>query len=70
MKAAISFNEIVESIYSLPLESKEELASLLGNNIADTRRDEILANYQQAKSDQKAGKLKFSNSVKDLKKML
>jgi hypothetical protein len=66
----IHYNEIVDKIYSLPLEDKEQLKKLLEYNIAETRRTEIAANYKQSKEDFKAGKLKFSSSSDDLKVML
>lgn len=64
------FNSIVESVYNLPLEYKEELKSLLEHNISDDRRTEIAHSYKAAQKAEKAGKLKFSSSVTDLKKML
>ncbi|MEP6582898.1 MAG: hypothetical protein ABJA90_01475 [Ginsengibacter sp.] len=64
------FNSIVETIYNLPLEEKQELKNLLEHNIADSRRDEVALNYKQAQEEYKAGKLKFSSSIKELKKML
>jgi len=67
---ATNFNNIVESIYQLPLEFKEELRTLLEHNIADVRRAEITENFKSAQKEQKAGKLKFSSSVQDLKKTL
>ena len=71
MKAAnAQFNSIVESIYNLPLEFKEELKDLLQHNIADTRRDEIATSYKQAQAEHKAGKLKFSSDTDELMKML
>ena len=71
--AANYFNTIVESVYNLPLEYKEELKSLLEHNISDARRQEIADSYKKAaqkKEEEKAGKLKFSSSINDLKKML
>ena len=68
--AASDFNSIVERVYNLPLEYKEELKSLLAHNISDARRQEIADNYVSARKEQKEGKLKFSSSVKELKKML
>ena len=64
------FNTIVETIYILPLEEKEELKNLLEHNIADSRRDEIALNYKSAQAEHKAGKLKFASSINELKKML
>ena len=64
------FNVLVESIYNLPLEDKQELKALLENNIVETRRSEIALNYRKARVEHKEKKLKFSSSVKELKKML
>ena len=61
--ATVYFNSIVESIYNLPLEYKEELRSLLEHNIADARRSEISDNYKTSQKENKAGKLKFSSSI-------
>ncbi len=68
--ASANFNNIVESIYNLPLEYKEELKSLLEHNIADDRRNEIAHNYKAAQKEQKSNKLKFASSIQELKKML
>lgn len=68
--AAGDFNNFVERMYNLPLEYKEELKNLLEHNIADTRRDEILASYKQAQAEHKAGKLKFSSDIDELMRML
>ncbi len=68
--AALHFSDIVDEIYSLPLEEKLELKNLLEHNISEERRDEIISNYKQSKEEQKSGKLKFSSSVEELKKML
>ena len=65
-----SFSNIVDVIYSLPLDDRLELKNLLEHNIADARRNEILQNYKATQIEEKAGKLKFSSSIKELKKML
>ncbi len=64
------FNNVVETVYSLPLDEREELKTLLDHNIADSRRNEIAVNYKKAQAEQKSGKLKFSSNIKTLKKML
>jgi hypothetical protein len=64
------YNEIVDKIFSLPLEDKVELKDLLENNIADSRRAEIQQHYKKAKDEEKSGTLDFSSSIHDLKKML
>ncbi|MBC7748985.1 MAG: hypothetical protein H7Z76_10505 [Methylotenera sp.] len=66
----MGFNNVVETMYNMPLDEKEELKSLLENNIADTRRGKIAANYKKAQAEHKKGKLKFSSNSKDLKKMM
>ena len=64
------FNNVVETVYNLPLEEREELKTLLDHNIADSRRTEIAVNYKKAQVEQKSGNLKFSSNIKALKKML
>ena len=64
------FNHIVERVYNLPLEFKEELKNLLEHNIADVRRDEILQSFKEAHAEYKTGKLKFSDDTDELMKML
>ncbi len=64
------FNNIVEMVYNLPTEYKEELKDLLEHNLSDAHRDEIANNFKKAQSEHKSGKLKFSSSVKDLKNMI
>jgi hypothetical protein len=65
-----NFNNIVETIYGLPLEDKMEIITLLEHNVADSRREEIADNYKKSTIEQKAGKLKFSSKISDLKKIL
>ncbi|OFY67033.1 MAG: hypothetical protein A3H98_09060 [Bacteroidetes bacterium RIFCSPLOWO2_02_FULL_36_8] len=65
-----TFNNIVEVIYSLPLDDRLELKNLLEHNIAETRRREILSNYKMAQEEYESGKLKFSSKISELKKML
>ncbi len=45
--AEIEFNTIVETVYSLPLEEKQELKNILEHNIADSRREEIASNFKK-----------------------
>lgn len=65
-----NFSNIVESVYNLPLEEREELKTLLENNISESKREEILTNAKKAKTAEVEKKLKFSSSIKELKKML
>jgi hypothetical protein len=66
----LKFNNIIETIYSLPLEDKVEIKTLLEHNIAEARRDEIELNFRKSKAEHKSGKLKFSSRIDELKKML
>ena len=66
----IGFNRVVETIYSLPIEDKIELKTLLEHNIAETRRNEIVDSFKKTQSEQKDGSLQFSSNIEDLKKML
>jgi len=67
---ALHFNNIVETIYGLPLEDRLEIKNLLEHNIADTRRQEIVDNYKKSQKEYKSGKLKFSSKINELKRML
>ena len=67
---ALKFNNIVETLYGLPLEERLEIKSLLEHNIADTRRDEIANNYKQSQEELKSGTLIFSAEIRELKKMI
>ena len=66
----IGFDRVVETIYSLPIEEKIELKTLLEHNIAETRRNEIVGNFKKSQTEQKEGTLQFSSNIEDLKKML
>lgn len=67
---ALRFNDIVDKIYSLPLDEKVELKNLLEHNIAESRRNEIASNYLLSRAEEESGKLKFSSEINELKKML
>ncbi len=67
---ALKYSDLVDYIYNLPIEEKQELQELLAHNITEIRRNEIAKNGMKAQANEKAGKLTFSSSVADLKKML
>ena len=71
MKAqALKFNHIVDTLYGLPLEERLEIMTLLENNIADTRRNEIANTFKLSQEELKLGKLKFTSKIEELKNML
>jgi hypothetical protein len=67
---ALNYNNIIETLYALPLEDKQEIKTLLEHNIADARREEIEHNFRKSKVEHKSGKLKFSGKINELKTML
>ena len=70
LKQRISFGNIIEVIYGLPLEERLELKVLLENNIVEARRKEILRNGYEAKRAEKNNELTFSDNIETLKMML
>jgi hypothetical protein len=68
--SSLTFSKIIESIYKLPLQDREELRDLLENNITESRRKEILDNYKLSKIEEKMGKLEFSSNIEELKTKL
>jgi len=64
------FNDMVDKIYSLPLDEKMELKNLLEHNISEERRNEIVVNFKKAREEHLSGNLKFSAELDELKKML
>lgn len=67
---ALNFNDIIETIYGLPLEEKEDLKNMLEHNIADERRNEIANNFKESKKELESGKLKFSSNIDELKDLM
>ena len=66
----MSFATLVENVRSCSTEEKLELKSLLEREIIETRRREIKGNGRRSMEELKRGKLKFSSSINELKKML
>ena len=66
----LNFNNIVATIYGLPLEERLEIKILLEHNIANARRNEIANNFKKAQEEVKSGSLEFSSEMTDLRKML
>jgi hypothetical protein len=65
-----SFEILVEQVRTRSFEEKEELKFLLERDLVNARRRDIAENHRRAKNEIKRGKVKFSNSVDELKKML
>jgi hypothetical protein len=65
-----SFESLVEEVRTRSIEEKEELKFLLERELVEMRREEILKNHQTSQAELKAGKVKFSSSIQELKKSL
>jgi hypothetical protein len=70
MNSNMPFADIVETMYNLPLEEREELRNLLEHNIVESRREEMKLHFNSAQAQEKSGALKFSSDLNELKKML
>lgn len=66
----MKFNDVVEVIKNLSTDEKIEISMLLQQYLREESRDEIYENFQVAQHEQKQGKLKFSNQINDLKKLI
>jgi hypothetical protein len=66
----MSFAALVENLRSCSTEEKIELKSLLERDLIEERRREIKENGRRSMEELKRGRLKFSSSISELKKML
>ncbi len=66
----MSFATLVENGRNCLTEQKEELKFLLDRELIETRRREIKENGRRGMEEMKRRKLKFSSSIRELKKML
>ena len=68
--ATTTFHSIVHDVYNLPIEDKQELIQLLERNIIEENRNEMFANFNAAKKEERDDKLIFSEDINRLKKLL
>ena len=66
----LKFNHIVQTLYDLSLEDRLKIKTLLEHSIAETRRDEIVNNFEKSQEELKSGEITFSSKIDELKKML
>ena len=64
------FGNLVEDVYKLSTEEKQELKFLIDKYLLEERRDEIYKNYQESMKELRAGKMRFSHDLDKLKKSL
>ena len=65
-----AFADVVEEVKQLSNEEKLELKELLDNYLVDERREEILRNYDSARTQEESGELKFTSNVSEIEAML
>ena len=65
-----TFATLVENLRSCSTEEMLELKTVLERALIDERRREIKANGRHSMEELKRGKLKFSSSIRELKKSL
>lgn len=64
------FGNLVEDVYKLSIEEKQELKFLIEKYLLEERREEIYKNYQESLKALRTGKLRFSHDLDKLKKSL
>jgi hypothetical protein len=64
-----TFETLVEQVRARSTEEKEELKSILDRSLIEERRLEIRANHRRSQDELKRGRLKFSSSISELKKV-
>ena len=65
-----SVNTVLSEISSLSLDEKIMVEDVLHKRIIEEKREEIYNNYLKSKDEYKGNKLKFSNNIDELKKMM
>lgn len=65
-----TFSDLVNNIRNLSLTEKIEIKEIVEKSIIDERRKEIHDYYLESKQEHKQNKLKFSNDISQLKKMI
>lgn len=64
------FEVLVDEIKNLPLSDKEEIKILVEKYIIEERREDIYNNYKKSRKERTNKKLRYSNSVEELKNQL
>ena len=68
--AAMSFQDLIEAVESMPLDDQFMLVELINKRIIEKRRAELVAEVQEARSAFTRGEVKrgtFEDLMKDLK---
>ena len=65
-----TFSELVNNVRNLSLAEKIEIKNIVEKSIIEERRNEIYDCYLQSKRENKDDKLKFSDDINQLRKMI
>ena len=66
----LTFKDLVNNVRNLSLNEKLEIKNIVEKSIIDEQRKEIHDCYLESKQEYKDNKLKFSNDIKKLRKMI
>ena len=65
-----TFSELVNNVRNLSLAEKIEIKNIVEKSIIEERRNEIYDCYLKSKRENKDDKLKFSDDINQLRKMI
>ncbi len=66
----MTFHDIVKKITNLSIDEKLQIKEIIEKSIIDERRQEIYKSYLESKQELAKNKLKFSENISKLKKMM
>ncbi len=66
----MTFHDIVKKITNLSIDEKLQIKEIIEKSIIDERRQEIYKSYLESKQEFAKNKLKFSENISKLKKMM
>lgn len=70
MQTQIAFHDIVDIIYRLTSEQKEEIKDIVEKSLIEERREEIYRNCIASEKEYKQGKVKTAKNINEFKKLL
>jgi hypothetical protein len=65
-----SFEALVDQVRTCSIEEKSELKFLIERDLVNARRQEISGNHSLSQKEAAGGKLEFSASLDELKKLM
>lgn len=66
----MTFNSVVDILQNLTLDEKEDIKFIIEREIIEERRKQIYKDYLTSKKEYVKRKIKFSNKLDDLKRMV